>query len=138
MIEHYYFLGQIPKNEFYFRSKRVEQDGRILAGLTPNQLMIIKELLPNKTYYYTVVAVNNRRVFHPHATPVAGVPRNNAPEVPVALHSVYVEDTNELKFEWDSPMYREDMRTFIIYAVQNAGVYEYWRQDLLNKRAEND
>lgn len=125
-LKHYNLLGVIPKKEFYYRTSKVEQDGTVYAGLKTHQFPIFKKLIPGNTYYYTVIAVNERRQFLPHAEPVAGVPIDNEPEIPNYLYPVFVEDTNKLNFEWDQPVYKDDIRFFAIYAVADEEAYLKW------------
>jgi hypothetical protein len=131
MIRHFSLLGVVPKNEFYFRTTRVEKDGNVFAGLKPHQFTVFKKLIPGNTYYYTVLAVNERRVFLPHATPVSGTPIDNPPEPPSNLHVVYIEDEKLLKFEWDVPLIRDDIQYFAIYAVDNSNETNYlnWKEN---------
>jgi hypothetical protein len=126
MLQNYSILGMIPKNEFYFRSKQVDQDDRVFAGLKPTQFTMFKKLIPGNEYWYTVIAVNERRVFLPYATPVSGIPFANEPEPPSTLYTVFVEDLQELKFEWDQPLYNDDLQFFRLYAVSDAEVYNHW------------
>jgi hypothetical protein len=126
MLTKYDLLGIIPNKQFYFKTKPVEQDGKVFAGVKTNQMTIMKKLIPDSTYYYTVLAIDSRRNFFPHAEPVAGKPVNNHPETPGNLYIVQVTDTNVLKFEWSSPLYGDDVRYFEILAVENADLYKDW------------
>ena len=143
-LRHFNLLGVIPKDDFYFRATRVEQNGNVFAGFRTHQFPIFKKLIPGNTYYYTVVAVNERRVFFPHAEPVAGIPRDNAPEIPdpdsqnPAFFPVFVRDVNALQFEWGQPMYRDDLAAFDIYAVVDTTAFKNWRNALLERRYENN
>ena len=129
MIEHYNFVGVIPKENFYFKTKRIEKDGRTFAGIKANQLTVAKELKPGNTYYYTVVALNERRVYYPYAEPVAGVPIDTAPETPHDPFGVFVQDSNTLQFEWSQAIYRGDLRAYAIYIVEDEENFLSWKND---------
>jgi hypothetical protein len=68
-----------------------------------------KKLLDDHEYYYTVLAVNEARKFFPHCEPVVGIPRENAPEKTKKLYAVYVEDKEQLQFEWTLPTFDDDI-----------------------------
>ena len=130
MLKYYDLLGVIPNKTFYFNTTLQEQDEKFFAGVKPNQMTVLKKLKPGDTYYYTVVAVNERRVFFPHAELAKGVAIFNPPENPHPLHGVYLEDTNTLQFEWEIPVYWADfMRHFGIYAVENEESYADWKAE---------
>ncbi|MCL2063453.1 MAG: hypothetical protein FWG98_03645 [Candidatus Cloacimonetes bacterium] len=140
MLNQYTILGVIPKDNFYFKTTHVEHEDRVFAGIKPNQLTLAKKLIPGNTYYYSVVAVNERRVFFPPAEPVAGIPIDNAPEAPRYLNGVLISDnTSEtdirdanLQFEWDVPVYWDDIRFFVIHAVSPEREAEYaaWKSEM--------
>ena len=138
MMSSYSLLGVIPNKEFYFRTTLEEQNERFYAGLKPNQLTIAKKLIPGNSYYYTVVAVNERRTFYPHAEPVIGIPTDNPPEYPGQLFGVYVQDINALQFEWEVPNYWDDIRFFAIYAVENGDVFDNWYADFSQWKHDYD
>lgn len=106
-LEHFSMLSSIKRKDFYFRSKEVVADslgGESYAGLKSNQQTVLYSLKPGKTYYYAVVAVDERRQMLPHTEVLSGTPVGNNPEPAVALHSVVLTDTEELRFEWELPM----------------------------------
>jgi hypothetical protein len=128
LLSHFSILCVIPKDEFYFKTRKVEQDGRFFAGLKPSQMTMLKKLIPGNKYWYTVIAVDERRKFHPHAEPVYGIPIDNPPSKPGTLHAVYMPDVSELNFEWEQPLYWDDVEVFDIYIIPDVDVYKGWVQ----------
>jgi len=117
MLQHYTVLGIIPKNYFYYRTTKVENENGTFAGLKMNQVTLYKSLQADTEYFYTVVAMNSQRKLYPPAEAVGGTPINNAPETPGSINVVYLEDTNYLQFEWDWPKGSDDVAQFNIIAV---------------------
>ena len=139
MLQGYTLRGIIPKENFYFQSTLVERDDRVYAGIKPNQLTVAKKLIPGHAYYYTVVAVNESRLFFPFPDAVKGIPIDNTPETPRTLHGVFVTEeeingedavattqSGNLQFEWEIPIYLDDIRFFAILAVENEESYQTW------------
>ncbi|MCK9328337.1 MAG: hypothetical protein M0Q94_00505 [Candidatus Cloacimonetes bacterium] len=129
MFKKFNLLGVIPKKEFYYNTKKVEVDNEVYAGLKTHQFPIYKKLLPENDYYYTVIAVNERRKFMPYAEPVIGTPIDNSPEIPSRLYPVYVQDKNIINFEWEVPLYWTDIRAFDILVVKDEQAYNNWQSN---------
>jgi len=108
-LSNYDLLAVISEKELYYKSEKVEitnEDGDVdvYAGLhMRNYTQLVKKLIPNKGYYYTVVAVNEARKFFPHAEAAMGYPRKNGPESPREFYPVYVQDQNKIQLEWSLP-----------------------------------
>ncbi len=121
MLSQYSILGVIPKEEFYYKTTKVEQteknEKQIYAGLKSNQIMLVKKLIPGKKYFYSVIAVDEKRNFYPASKIVSGVATDNAPSVPVDTYSTYIPETQTLNFEWGHPLYYDDLRSYSIYAI---------------------
>jgi len=111
------YVGRIK--DFYYHSEKTRstdpKDSTAYAGLKMNQLTLLASLKAGQKYYYTVVAVDEKRNFHKMATPKFGVPEENAPEKPATFASVYVQDAKRLQFEWENPLYADDLAQFSIY-----------------------
>lgn len=122
-------LSVSEKNKYYYSSQKVtldkpqeqgsekekQEEGETYAGLKDNQQTVYCFLNPGENYYYTIVAVNERRQFQKHAKITAGSPKPNAPEPATALHSVVLEDSRELRFEWELPLYNSDIAQYRIH-----------------------
>ena len=122
-------LSVSEKNKYYYSSQKVtldkpqeqgsenekQEEGETYAGLKDNQQTVYCFLNPGENYYYTIVAVNERRQFQKHAKITAGSPEPNAPEPATALHSVVLEDSRELRFEWELPLYNSDIAQYRIH-----------------------
>lgn len=115
-LKYFSMLTSAKRNDFFFRSKEVVADSVSYAGLKANQQTVLYSLKPDSTYYYAVVAVDERRQMLPHTKVLSGVPVPNAPDAAVALNSVILTDTEELRFEWELPMNKS-----------NLGQYRLWQ-----------
>lgn len=128
-------LSVIEKNKYYYRSRQIQMDkptepgpdgkipesGDTYAGLKDNQQSVICFLKPGEKYYYTVVAINERRQFQKHAEVSVGSPVPNPPDPAIALHSVVLADKKEMQFEWDLPLYKDDIAQYRIHRVPAMG-----------------
>lgn len=117
-------LSVIEKNKYYHSSKKVTlsnfdkqkaEEDETYAGLKDNQQTVYCFLNPGEKYFYTIVAVNERRQFQKPAKIIAGSPKPNAPEPATAFHSVVLQDKRELRFEWELPLYNSDIAQYRIY-----------------------
>ena len=122
-------LSVSEKNKYYYSSQKVtldkpkeqeaenaqKEEGETYAGLKSNQQTVYCYLNPGEKYYYTIVAVNERRQFQKPAKIRAGSPKPNAPEPATAFHSVVLQDKRELRFEWELPLYNSDIAQYRIY-----------------------
>lgn len=131
MLAKYNILGIIPKEEFYFKTKKTEietpkkdnpkeKDKEVLAGLKINQIMLYKKLIPGEKYYYSIIAVDEKRHFHHGSKPIMGSPTDDYPEKPAEVHGTYVKDDNRLQFEWNTPLAYDDLNLYRIYAISPA------------------
>ena len=142
-LKNYQVLGVIKEKNFYDTSKKVvkEEDGKTVyyAGVKLYQMDMYKELIPDKKYYYTVVAVNETRKYFPPAEPVWGIPRNNAPEKPKAPAAVYFTDLNRFQFEWIVPQFKDDIYHHSIYMLKKSDTDKFNKYvDELKKKELND
>ncbi len=124
IADKYTLTSFIEKNKYYYGSKKVtlsnsdklkEEEDETYAGLKDNQQTVYCSLNPGEKYFYTIVAVNERRQFQKPAKIIAGSPRPNAPEPATAFHSVVLQDLRELRFEWELPLYNSDIYQYCIY-----------------------
>jgi hypothetical protein len=129
LLSKYRILGVIPKDEMYYHTtkytKKAEEEGeedQVLAGIKTNQIYLAKKLRKNFEYYYTVVAVDDKRTYYDYAEPVVGLARENSPEKTQEFYSVYVKDLNRLQFEWSLPTFKSDIATHNIYLLNNEDV----------------
>lgn len=127
MLSQYSILGIIPKKDFYYKTTKVEvsekNEKQVFAGLKSNQILLVKKLIPNKRYFYSVIAVDEKRNFFPASKIVVGSPRDNAPSTPTDIYSSYIPETQVLNFEWNHPLYYDDLRSYTIYA-NGVKIYE--------------
>ncbi|MDD2211001.1 MAG: hypothetical protein PHN71_06725 [Candidatus Cloacimonetes bacterium] len=131
-LEHFQMISLSNRSHFYKRSKQVLEDPEAeeissYAALKANQQTVLGFLKPGKTYYYTVVAVDERQRLLPNATVQSGIPMPNRPDPSPALHSVVMEDDQELRFEWDYPIYKSALIQYRIWQVANISA-ENWSE----------
>jgi len=132
LMEKFQMISLADRKQFYYRSREViedyDEDGNSIgsyAGLKSNQQTILALLKPGETYYYTVVAVDERQRLLPPAPVTAGVPIPNAPDPSPALYSVAMQDTGELRFEWEYPIYKDALTQYRILRVNNMAAEEW-------------
>jgi len=140
-LEHYDILSVIPKKQYYYHAEKItleeeEEDGETIeehyAGLHLRQFQyLLKKLLPDKPYYYTVVAVDEQRRFYPYAPVTEGIPRRNSPEPTRDFFAVCVEDIDRLQFEWSLPLTPDIIRFHNVYLVHENELedFENYRQE---------
>ena len=121
-FENYSILTVIPEKDYYYKNRKIEvvaeEDTTVYAALKlRNFRQLAKKLLDNKEYYYTVFAVNEARKYFPHAEPVMGIPRENAPEETKEFYPVFVKDINRLQFEWSLPIFTDDIYYHCLYVL---------------------
>lgn len=130
-FEKYTVLGVIPKKNYYYRSRLVEipgedgEESQYFAGLRDRHLtQLLSKLKADKTYYYSVIAVNEQRRYYPYAPVVSGVPRINRPEQPRRFYPVLVDDIGRMQFEWSMPLTTD--------GVGRVGIYLLAKRDVNN------
>lgn len=94
-------------------------DSTVYAGFQFKDQNLQASLRSGETYYYTVVAINERNQYQDYAAPVAGTPVGNPPDAAAALYGNWLEDTRELRFEWEYPLVKEDIAQYQIYLVKD-------------------
>ncbi len=141
LMEKFQLISVAKRSDFYHKSQEVMEDPEAeevtsYAGLKANQQTVMAMLKPGETYYYTVVAVDERQRLLPHAEVQSGSPMPNAPEPSPALHSVVMEDTGELRFEWEYPLYKDALAQYRIWQMA-AMPKETWAELSANPQAVN-
>jgi hypothetical protein len=145
VADSFQLVSIVERAKYYNRSRMVTMDmpdttgmgedaplePEVMAGLKSNQLSIVCMLKPGVKYYYTVMAVNERNQYQKHAPIMSGIPVPNHPDPAPALHSVVLEDTGKLNFEWELPLYKDDIAQYRIHQVSPAAV-ENWNANKAN------
>lgn len=136
LLEKFQVISLAKRKDFYFKSKEVVEDPEaeepvIYAGLKDNQQTLLAGLKPGVEYYYAVVAKDERGRLLPATEVKSGIPVPNAPDPSPALHSVVLEDLQELRFEWEYPLYKDALVQYNILqvAAMSDEVWESVRQD---------
>lgn len=133
-LEHYNILGMIPTKQFYYNAKLVdvEENGQTnqYAGLHLRQFQsLYKKLLPNREYFYTVIAVSETRHYYPHAEIKSGIPRVNAPERTREFYAIYIDELNRLQFEWSLPVNSDILQFSNVYLVHQKDLEAFKNYD---------
>jgi len=131
MADKFSLLSMMDKARYYHSTKEITLDkpttpgpdgkipekGETYAGLADNKQTVLCFLKPGEKYYYTVVAVNERRQFQKYAPITPGSPVPNPPDPALAFHSVLLQDARKLQFEWDLPLFKDDIAQYRIHQV---------------------
>lgn len=130
MLSEFSLLAIIDKNNFYYKTKKhiVEnEDSRdLLGGLRIEDFeAIVANVIPGKKYYYTVIAVDERRNYHPHAPVQYGIAVDNMPQAPERFFITWVEDTATLKAEFEYPLFVDDIAQSSVYMIEKSKINEY-------------
>ncbi|HNZ07369.1 MAG TPA: hypothetical protein PKI63_06185 [Candidatus Cloacimonadota bacterium] len=113
LIPHFEVLGAINHRVFNHHSRRIDSADGSMAGYKLNQFdFIYANPLPGKTYYYSVVAVNERGKHLPGAKVVSATPVDNRPSPDAELAATWVEDKAEIGFEWSMPEMGYDLQEY--------------------------
>lgn len=124
-------LSMVDKGKYYYSSRKfttdkpstpgpdgkIPESGDTYAGLRDNEQSVLCFLKPGEKYYYTVVAVNERNKYQQAAEITAGTPMPNPPDPSPALYSVVLEDKKTMQFEWDYPLYKDDIAQYRIHQL---------------------
>lgn len=127
MMSKFSILAIIDRKEFFFKTKKVlkkEKDlEQLYGGLKPEQFMAIcANVIPGKRYYYTIIAVDEKRTYHPYAPIVSGISYDNRPANPLDFYSVWVNDKQNLQFEFQLPLFVDDIANYNIYMLAKSAL----------------
>ncbi len=129
LAKHFNLIAVLDKNQYYYRTKKSfsadAKDSTAYAGMKLFQMAIRAGLKPDEKYYYTVLAVDEKSVFHPHTTIVPGSPQENPPDPSPDFNVVYLQDAQKLQFEWDYPLYKDDLMQYQIVMLPNVSNEEW-------------
>ena len=119
LSESFSVLSVVDRSAFYKRGKKVYSadvaDSTAYAGFHFKHQNLLASLKSGTTYYYSVVAVDERSRFQDPAPVVSGIPAPNAPEEAAALYGVWLDDTKELRFEWEYPTNKDNIMQYQLY-----------------------
>ncbi len=130
-LTNYTILGIITEKNFYYKNRKVviedeeSDDESVYAGMKLRHIDMAKKLIPDHKYYYTVIAVDELRRFHPHAEPQYGIPRVNSPEKTREFYVKYLEDQKQLNFEWSLPLFTDDVYYHQIYMLSQEDLEQF-------------
>lgn len=123
-------ITMVDKADMYYRSRKIfsadQADSTAYAGLKMFQQTMLATMLPGNKYYYSVVAINERNRFYDRTEVKEGVPTDNPPEPATNLYCALIEDQQKLNFEWDYPIYKEDLDSYQIYRMPASMTDEQW------------
>lgn len=137
MLDKFSTLAVIPKNEFFYKSKMLKQDKKLLAGLKPESFDgIYANVLPGEKYYYTVIAVDEKRTYHPYAPIVTGISYDNTPAKVNDFFVKFVKDKNYLQFEFEAPLFVDDIASFDVYMLPKSKMMQFSQYKEYQKQYE--
>ena len=157
LLEHFDVLGIIKKEHFYRKTTRHlipsdEGGQQLLGGLRIEDFeTILSGIKTGKEYFYTVIAVDERRNFHPYAPIVSGIASDDIPmsftryflasdgtPMPETnFYNVWLEDTQTLNFEFDYPLSMSDIYQASIYMIQRSEIDALARyREFMNELSE--
>ncbi len=127
LINHYSLLSIIPKKSIYNHTKLIRiEDDKALGGLELRRFeSILANVIPGKKYYYTVVAVDEKRVLSSYAPIVSAIPYDNPPETAITLTPRFFQEKRQLNFEWTLPLNKSDVAEYRIYALEKARIPQF-------------
>ncbi len=139
LFPHFSMLGVIDNPNYYKHAKKIiNPDGTVSAGLKVNQFeQIVANPLPGKTYYYTVLAVDEKGIYLPHADIRKATPHDNPPDTSSKLNSLYIEDLEQFNFEWTASYYSLDIAQWQIWMLSKAEIaaFEKWQSEYIAQDA---
>lgn len=121
LSECFSIYSSVERPAFYKRGSKVysanEEDSSAYAGFKFKHQNLLASLKAGEIYYYSVIAVDERSRFQPYAAVASGTPFPNAPEPAHALYGVWLQDTKELRFEWEYPTVKDNILQYQIHMV---------------------
>ncbi|MCB5247595.1 MAG: hypothetical protein LHW57_06185, partial [Candidatus Cloacimonetes bacterium] len=114
LLRHYDVIGDIKAAKYYNGSRRVELGTgggkEVYAGYRLNQFNnLYANPKAEHSYYYCVVPVTETGRFLPASQVQKVVPVNNRPDSTAVLHTTYLSDLHEFRFEWSPPLGSENI-----------------------------
>lgn len=138
VLPHYSVFGALKAENLHYKSKPIQQEEDILAGLKVHQFeSIFAAPKEGNTYYYSVLGVNERGYNLPHAEVQSVIPVDNPPQASAILNATYVADQRLLNFEWNPPSGSSDIAAWEGWLIPKASVSEdqtlpeKWQQNAL-------
>jgi len=130
MFKEFNTLVIIDKNRFFKTTKKYnkesDEEKKIYGSLRIEHTDgILANVIPGKRYYYSVIAVDQRNVYHPFAGPVTGIAVDNKPDKPEKFYAVLIEDLNQINFEYDPPFIANDIFQYSVYMIKKTDLDDY-------------
>lgn len=122
LLPHFTVLGIFDARNFLLRSAKVKgNNGDVSAGL---KIAHFEQLAANPnqgmTYYYTVLAVDERGIFLPYADIKSAIPVDNPPDNTAQVSAVFVQDSSEFRLEWLPPVSSYDIALWQFWLLPKA------------------
>lgn len=121
LSEKFDLFSNVERPALYYKSQKAwsasAEDSTVYAGMQFRDQNIYAYLRAGETYYYSVMAVDERNQYQGYARPVSGTPVPNAPEASPALYSNWLDDKGELTFEWEYPMNKSNIPRYQIHKL---------------------
>ncbi len=105
---------------YYYKSKKVEKDGQVYAGMPWYHGSILGRLVAGREYYYTVVATNEQRKYFKRAEIVSGTPMPNEAAPVLDFYSKYLPEEGNVQFEWKHPIQSGAIQAYSVFIVEDS------------------
>ncbi len=113
LITRYDVTAELTRSNYYNRAAKLDTKDGLLAGFKLNQInSIYASPKRGETYYYSVIAINERGQFLPAADIASAIPEDNRPESSAIVRATLVADSGELGFEWSPPNSGSDISSY--------------------------
>lgn len=133
-------LGML-KNSAYFEASRqvTGVDGETYAGVPLREFTaLLANPIADSTYFYTVLAVNERGRLLPHADIKSAVPVDDRPDTTSVLTTALIPDDNEVYFEWVPSIGSPDIYLWSAWLMPRSLLPAYYAQQELNHKNPYD
>lgn len=136
LMGRYSMAGLIKNSQLYKHDKKIKLDDKTLAGYKIYQFESIYAMpTPGQTYYYSVMAVNEKGRFLPAADIKSVQPTDNRPESSAAIYSSYIKDTGKLNFEWTAPNSGSDIVQWDGWLMPKSALEQFKADEAANAKA---
>ncbi len=142
MLSRFSILAVIDRKDFFYKTtkviKKVNDLEQLYGGLKTEQFQgIYANVLPGNRYYYTVLAVDEKRTYYPYAPIVSGISYDNKPAKPSDAYAVWVSDKQDIQVEYQPPLFVDDIANYNVYMIPKSSLpafdnYLKYQEDIEN------
>jgi len=132
LFPYFTILGVFDSSHLYKRSVKITNaDGTVSAGLKPTQFeQLAANPNPGMTYYYAVLAVNEKGTFLTPTEIKSAVPVDNPPDNTAQMSTVFLTDIKELRLEWTAPASSYDIALYQFWLLPKTqlNAFDEWQK----------